>query len=123
MLSQLFAFRLMLITVSRPNVSGVYSSSAMSLSDFSLRFVLRITVLESILGVSDPVTPPTPRKMPARSIGCHRILVDVSGHSIPKLAGFVARTVEVCGSLRTSLEIGASTTELGSEAAEFTRVF
>ena len=46
-------------------------------------FALRITVPESILGVSDFVTTPIPLEIPPRLIGYHWILVDVSGHAMP----------------------------------------
>ena len=83
----------------------------MRLSDFSFGFALRITVPECILGVSDFVTTPIPPEIPPQLIGCHWILADVGEHAMPQIAGFIARAVEVCGSLGTSLEIGASTIE------------
>jgi hypothetical protein len=49
---------------------------------FLRRSALRITVSESILGVSDFVTTPIPPEIPPRLIGYHWILVDVSGHAM-----------------------------------------
>jgi hypothetical protein len=54
-----------------------------SLYGFSRGFALRITVSESILGVSDLLITPIPPEIPPRLIGCHRMLVNVSGHAIP----------------------------------------